>query len=180
LARDFHGFTPITQRWLLSRFLLIVILIVGLAGPAVFAQSRRTPPAAPSLPNPAGEKGLVELERQILEAIRERNTEKLDAILAPDFVYVSPRKRDLRRQEFLNQVKSSPQEIEWLGAEELKIHIYGEIAVITGVQNAKVRSEKTGLQSADSAFTDVFRRRQGRWELVLAFRADMPALPAKK
>ena len=123
----------------------------------------------------------MELERQFLEGIRERNIDKLEAILAPDFLYVSPRKRDLRRPEFLNQVKSSTQEIEWLGAEEMKIHMYGETAVITGIQNAQVRSEKAGLQSSDSSFTDVFRRRQGRWELVLSFRADMPAAaPAKK
>lgn len=159
---------------------LVLILIASLNVPLLYSQARRTPPPAPVLRTPTGEKGLVELERQILEAIRERNIDKLDAILAPDFVYVSPRKRDLHRQEFLNQVRASNSEIEWLGAEEMKIRIYGDVAVVTGVQNSQVRSGKSGVQSTDAAFTDVFRRRQGRWELVLAFIADMPAAPAKK
>ena len=156
-----------------------MILIASLSGP-VFGQSRRTPPAAPTLPNPAGEKGLVGLERQLLEAIRERNTDRLDSILANDFVYVSPRRRDLNRVEFLNQVKSSASEFEWLGAEEMKIHMYGDVAVVTGVQNAQIRSEKGGPQSSDTTFTHVFRRRQGRWELVLAFGGDVPAASPKK
>lgn len=162
------------------RTLLLLILSASFATPALWAQTRRKPAPAPVLRNPTGDKALVELEKQILEAIRERNTGKLDGILAPDFVYVSPRKRDLHKQEFLNHVRSFPMEIEWLSAEEMKIHIYGDIAVVTGIQNAKVRSEKTGVQSGDKAFTDVFRRRQGEWQLVLAFTADIAGASVQK
>ena len=159
---------------------LFLILIACLAPLISFAQTRRTPPPAPTLASPSGEKGLVELERQLLEAIRERNIGKLETILGNDFFHVSPHKRDLNRVDFLNQVKSSASDFEWLGAEEMKIHIYGDVGVVTGVQNAQVRSGKTGVQSTDIAFTDVFRRRQGRWELVLAFRADTPPAAPKK
>lgn len=159
---------------------LFVIAAICLALSSCLAQSRRTPAPAPRLPNPAGEKGLVELERQLLEAIRERNIDRLDSILANDFVYISPRKRDLNRMEFLSQAKSSPSEFEWLGAEEMKIHMYGDVAVVTGLQNAQIRSEKSGLQSSDTAFTHVFRHRQGRWELALAFSGEVPPAPAPK
>jgi ketosteroid isomerase-like protein len=164
---------------ILIRTFLILILSACLAVPLLVAQSRRTPPA-PTLPSPTGEKGLVELERQVLEAIRERNTDKLDSILANDFVSISPRKRDLNRAQFLTEVKSSTSDFEWLGAEEMKIHLYGDVAVVTGLQNAKVRSEKTGVQSSDTTFTHVFRRRQGRWELVLAFGGAVPAASPQK
>jgi Domain of unknown function (DUF4440) len=160
--------------------LLLFALIISFCSSSTLAQSRRTPSPAPTLPSPSGEKGLVELERQLLEAIRERNIGKLETILGNDFFHVSPHKRDLNRVEFLNQVKSSASDFEWLGAEEMKIHIYGDVGVVTGVQNAQVRSGKTGVQSTDIAFTDVFRRRQGRWELVLAFRADTPPAAPKK
>jgi ketosteroid isomerase-like protein len=159
---------------------LVLVLVACLAASVSFGQSRRTPPVAPTLPNPAGEKGLVELERQLLEAIRERNTDKLNSILANDFVSISPRKRDLNRAEFINQTKSSASAIEWLGAEEMKIRMYGDVAVITGLQNSQVRPQKGALQSSDTPFTHVFRRRQGRWELVLAFSGEVPPAPAPK
>jgi ketosteroid isomerase-like protein len=165
---------------LLHRIPLVVILAASLVPLFSCAQSRRTPPPAPRLPGPAGEKGLVELERQFLEAVRERNTDKLEAILANDFVYVAPRKRDLNRAEFISQTKASASEMEWLGAEEMKIHMYGDVAVVTGLQNAQVRSQKGALQSSDTAFTHVFRHRQGRWELALAFSGEVPPAPAPK
>jgi ketosteroid isomerase-like protein len=151
-----------------------------LAVPPALPQSRRGRPPAPKLSGPTGEKALVELESRILRAIRAHDTQTLGGILAADFVYVSPRKKDLSRQQFLQQVKSFSQEIEWLGAEEMKIHMYNDIAVVTGIQNAKVRSEKTGLQSGDTAFTDVFRKSSGEWQLVMAFGADIASVPQKK
>lgn len=160
---------------------LIALILAAFITPSFsVAQSRRTTPTAPRLPSPSGEKGLVELERQFLEAIRERNTDKLNSILANDFVSISPRKRDLNRVEFINQTKTSTSEIEWLGAEEMKIRMYGDVAVITGLQNSQVRPPKGALQSSDTPFTHVFRRRQGRWELVLAFSGDVPPAPPPK
>jgi ketosteroid isomerase-like protein len=162
----------------LFRNLLAFTLTAWLAVLLASGQSRRTRPPAPQLSAPKGAQALVQLEKRILKAIREKNVDALGGMLAADFVYVSPHKRDMMKQEFLRQVKTFPQEIEWLGAEEMKIHIYGDIAVVTGVQNSKVRSERAGVQSGDTAFTDVFRKEAGEWQLVLAFGVDIP--PAKK
>jgi ketosteroid isomerase-like protein len=159
---------------------LALTLTASLAVSLTSGQSRRARPPAPQLSAPKGVQALVQLEKSILEAIREKDVDTLGGILAADFVYVSPRKRDMMKQEFLRHVKTFPHEIEWLGAEEMMIHMYGDIAVVTGVQDARIRSEKTGVQSEDTAFTDVFRKNNGEWQLVLAFGVDIPSTPAKK
>ena len=48
---------------------------------------------------------------------------------------------------------------------DLKVHVYGETAVVTGRNNVKFKKGGKAEQ-IDSRFTDVFVKRDGKWQCV--------------
>ena len=51
------------------------------------------------------------------------------------------------------------------------------MAVITGVQRSKFQGEDGKEQLSSSAFTDVFIKRNGQWQLVLAYGVELANAP---
>jgi hypothetical protein len=76
-----------------------------------------------------------------------------------------------------------PENIDWLSADDMRVRVYGNVAVVTGVKQLRtstgdvdIVAKPTGPPPAERslAFTDVFRRRGSDWELVQEFAADLP------
>jgi ketosteroid isomerase-like protein len=159
-------------------WLFLVVLLLVLAAPA---QTHRTKPAPhkPAATNAedvrSSEEEIVDLEKRIAAAIRHRDTVTLETVLGEHFAYVQPGLPEQDRDQFLKAVKSLPGEFEWLGLDQLKIRFYGDTAVVTGVQNSKVRLKDNALVESDTAFVDVFRRSAGSWELEMVQAVLMPA-----
>lgn len=124
------------------------------------------------------EQVILQIERETMEAIKNKDAGALSRILADDFVLRTPAGPDLNKAEFLKLATSIPVKILSVRGENLKVSLYGQTAVLTGVQRSTTEShdgkEETGL----AAFTDIFVKRKGRWLLVLAYSADLP--PAQK
>lgn len=117
---------------------------------------------------------ILRLEREIMSHIREKETRALGRLLTADFVYRTPG-AELSRAEFLKGIASVPGRITSVEGEGLRVSVYGETAVLTGVQRARVRADDGTEQEGLNAFTDVFVRRNGRWRLALAYGVDLPA-----
>jgi len=132
-------------------------------------------PSAPQGAVRADDAALVDLEKQFFAAIREKDVDKLNGILADDFAYVVPGQPEMTRAQFLKHVRGLPDTIEWLGANEMRIRILGDVAVVTGVRNTKMRNDSGTLVSSDSAFADIFKKNGEEWELVLVHAMDLPA-----
>ena len=122
---------------------------------------------------------ILRLEKEIMGFIREKDTESLGRLLTADFVYRTPG-GEVGRAEFLKGVASVPGRITSVEGEGLRVSVYGETAVLTGVQRARVRADDGSEQEGVSAFTDIFVRRGGRWRLALAYGVELPAEPAPK
>ncbi len=156
-----------------------VLLVLGIISSSSWAQTRRTKkapqPSAPQGAVRADDAALVDLEKQFFAAIREKDTDKLNGILADDFVYVVPGQPEMTRAQFLKHVRGLPDTIEWLGADEMRVKILGDVAVVTGVRNTKERNDSGTLVSSDSAFADIFKRNGEEWELILVHAMDLPA-----
>jgi ketosteroid isomerase-like protein len=113
------------------------------------------------------------VEQRIFRAIEAKDAAALEPILADDFVFRDSRGGDLTRAEFLKNVASIPAKIESVRGEHLKVDVYGDTAILTGLQRAAVTAD--GKQAAShGAFADVFMKRGGRWQLVLAHSVDVP------
>lgn len=124
---------------------------------------------------------ILRLEREIMNYIRAKDTRALERLLTADFVYRTPG-AEVSRADFLKGVAGVPGRITSVEGEGLRVSGYGETAILTGVQRARVRADDGSEQEGVSAFTDVFVRRNGRWRLALAYGIELPvpaAEPAK-
>ncbi|HEX8559366.1 MAG TPA: nuclear transport factor 2 family protein [Pyrinomonadaceae bacterium] len=117
---------------------------------------------------------VLRLERETMEAIRTKDARALGRVLADDFVYRAPGS-EIGRADFLKGVASLPGRILSVEGEDLRVSVYGETAVLTGVQRSRVRTDDGAEHSSVVAFTDVFVRRGGRWRLALAYGVELPA-----
>jgi ketosteroid isomerase-like protein len=115
---------------------------------------------------------ILRLEKEIMAHIRAKDTLALERLLTPDFVYRTPG-AELSRADFLKGIASVPGRIISVEGEGLRVSVYGETAVLTGVQRARVRADDNSEQEGVNAFTDVFIKRRGRWRLALAYGVEL-------
>ena len=118
---------------------------------------------------------LLQIERDIMAAIKGKDTAALETMLADEFTYRTHFGAEADKTEFLKSIASFPMKILSLRGEELNVDIYGETGVITGVQIAEARPPEGEAEESAVAFTDVFVRRDGRWLLVLAYGVELPS-----
>lgn len=111
---------------------------------------------------------ILRLERETMDAIRAKDAKALERILAADFVYRTPG-AELGRAEFLQNISSFPGQILSVKGSELRVNVYGEVAVLTGLQTARARLEDGTEHTSKVAFTDLFVKQGGRWRLSLAY-----------
>jgi len=118
---------------------------------------------------------VLAIERDIMAAIRGKDVATLAPLLADDFIYRTHFGAEADKAAFLESVASFPVEILSLRGEELKVNVYGDTAVLTGVQIAEARPPEGETEESAVAFTDVFLRRNGQWLMVLAYGVELPS-----
>lgn len=121
------------------------------------------------------EQAILQLERETMEAIKNKDATALSRILADDFVLRNPAGNDLNKTEFLKLAQAIPVKILSVQGENLRVNVYGQTAVLTGAQRSTTLSDDGKEETSAAAFTDIFIKRKGRWLLVLAYSIDLPA-----
>ena len=121
---------------------------------------------------------ILRLERETMDAIRAKDSKALERILTADFVYRTPG-AELSRAEFLQNIASLPGRILSVEGTELRVNIYGEAAVLTGVQRSRLKLDDGAEHESAVAFTDIFVKQGGRWRLALAYGVELPEQAAE-
>lgn len=124
---------------------------------------------------PEAAEAILQIERDIMDAIKSKNATALAPMLADDFIYRTHFGAEANKTEFLHSIASFPVEILSIRGEELKVNVYGETAVLTGVQRAEARAPEGEPEESAVAFTDIFVRSEGRWLMVLAYGVELPS-----
>jgi ketosteroid isomerase-like protein len=117
---------------------------------------------------------ILEIESSIMAAIKAKDAAALAPMLADEFVYRTHFGAEADKDQFLESIASFPVEILSLRGQELKVNVYGETAVLTGVQVAEARPPDGETEQSAVAFTDVFVQREGRWLMILAYGVELP------
>ena len=120
---------------------------------------------------------ILKIELGIREAIKNKDAVTLEPMLGDDFIYRTHFGAEAYKEGFLKSIASFPVEILAIRAEELKVNVYGETAVLTGVQLAEARAPEGKAEESAVAFTDIFVRRGGQWLMVLAYGVELPSGP---
>ncbi|HSS20038.1 MAG TPA: nuclear transport factor 2 family protein [Pyrinomonadaceae bacterium] len=118
---------------------------------------------------------ILQIERDIMAAIKAKDATALSPLVADDFVYRTHFGAESSKSEFLQSIAAIPIEIHSLRGDELKVNIYGDTAILTGVQRAEARQPEGEMEESAVAFTDVFVQRDGRWVMVLAYGVELPS-----
>jgi hypothetical protein len=105
------------------------------------------------------------------EWIGNRDSTTLDRILAPDFEHPVSTGDVLDKKTNIAWLVQHPvpPSVHFEFA-SLRVRVYGDAAIATGIVRA---SDDAGAELSRNVFTDVFIRRDGRWQAVSAEETDM-------
>lgn len=108
---------------------------------------------------------LSQIEQRLANAVVERDLQTYSSLLAPDWTTIDLAGRVLTKSQVMEELASKERRIESATIDEIRVRELGEVAVVTG------RTTATGSYQGQRAtvelrFTDVFVRRDGRWQVV--------------
>ena len=108
------------------------------------------------------ERQIRELYRQWTETTVRNDASALERILADDFLGVDPTGSLYSKADAIKEAKSGPSALESLRLNEIKIRLFGGVAVVQGSETFKRKDGKTGR----FVYTDVMVKRNRRWQIV--------------
>jgi len=121
---------------------------------------------------------LKQAEQRIFHAIQARDLAALEAELDEDFVLSPIGQPEQDRPAFLAAIRDMPYQILEIHGEEIRVHALGEVALVTGIQRARVALPDNGaIVNAATAFVDAFVRSGAGWRLRHAVSVELPAAP---
>ena len=108
-------------------------------------------------------KELTALNRDYVASVQNSDVKRFDEILAEDFYCSNPDKSLVDRAAFLKQT-AKPVAIKNLKAEDVKIRILGDFAII----HARTSYTAADGQQAHGRYTDCWAKQNGKWLAVSA------------
>lgn len=108
---------------------------------------------------------LTQIEHRLVKAWLESDRKTVDSILASDWSVIDLTGHVLTKEQVMKELGSGDRRIESGSVDDLRVRVFGNTAVVTG------RSELSGTYQGKRAsvtqrFTDVFVKRNGRWQAV--------------
>jgi len=115
------------------------------------------------------ENEVLAVQNQFWTALTNKDRDLFEAILAPDFIALSPGEPDQSREELIEILTGLHGIAGEISGEGMRVHIYGDIAVLTGVQVAEITLPGGGSAIISRIMlTNVFRNEGGQWRIVLS------------
>ena len=149
----------------MKHILLSVVLAVVAAATAPAQSESRAARAKRSV-----EGQLIELERQLSEALVREDAPVLDRLWSNDLVFTFPNGKVSNKAQRLAGQKPAAQPSQSEAAttnDEVKVFLYGSTAVVT-VLTTWSGKENNQAYSSQFQATHVWAKQQGRWQLVAA------------
>jgi ketosteroid isomerase-like protein len=119
------------------------------------------------------EEELLKLEEAFAEAIVKNDPEAIGRFVADDWIIIDPDGGIVDRTRFFEVIKSGALTHEMMESEDFRVRVYGDSAVVTGVTRTKGKFMGQEFSTQERA-TDVFVKRDGRWQCVLTHLTRCP------
>jgi ketosteroid isomerase-like protein len=117
---------------------------------------------------------LISLQHEWMDAWRRRDREALERILAPEFILTSARSDRLMPRDLWLETAMTRASAESFRYDDFRVDVFGDAAV--------VRSRLSQVATVDGEpwndtfmLTDVWIRRDGRWQVVARHASTPPA-----
>lgn len=144
--------------------LVALIFVVACGQSSQQAATGSNPPPAVA-PGENVEQTLAKMEQDWVDAILKHDTAMVDQILADDFVTTLPDGRIQMKAQGIEDLKSGAFTAESMTINDVKVRVFGDTAVVTLGQSEKSQ-EKGKDMSGRTLWTDIFVKRNGKWQIV--------------
>jgi ketosteroid isomerase-like protein len=111
---------------------------------------------------------IYQVQQQFWSALQSKDKGALEHLLAEDFIGRSLGHPNQDRTAFIDTLTSFPVQVRSVGSDNLEVHIFGTIAVVTGLQVAQLEFADGQVKENRIAITNIFQQQNGRWLLKLA------------
>ncbi len=111
------------------------------------------------------ERGVIDLDRKRMRAMAAKDVETLENLLADDLVYTHSSARLDTKKSLIRAMVSGATVYTSIEPSGVKAQDLGDTVVLTGIAQIKVASNGTP-NAFGVRFTDVYTRRDGRWQMV--------------
>ena len=108
----------------------------------------------------------MKLEKEFAEAIVKNDPEAIGRFVADDWIIIDADGGIVDKARFLGVIKSLVLTHELMETDDIRVRVYGDSAVVTGLARSKGKFMQQEFASSERA-TDVFVKRDGRWQCVL-------------
>jgi len=115
----------------------------------------------------SAEEELLKLEREFTEAIVANDPEAIERFVADDWIIINSDGGIIDKERFLGVIKSGALTHEMMESDDIRVRIYGESAVVTGLARSQGKFMGQDFSTRERA-TDVFVRHDGQWRCVLS------------
>jgi ketosteroid isomerase-like protein len=133
-----------------------VVLMMALAVPGGWAQTPNT-----------SEQELTRLENDWSQAVVRRDGTALQRFYADEYIFTDEKGVVWNKAKEIADISSGAFRLTSYKFDDLKVHNYGDVAVVTGRNTIKGLWENVKRDiSGPYRFTDVFVKRAGRWQCV--------------
>jgi len=112
------------------------------------------------------EEELLKLENAFAEAIVNNDLESIRRLVTDDWIIIDPNGEIVDRTRFFEVIKSGVLTHDMMKSKDSRVRVYGDSAVVTAVTRTKGKFMGHDFSTQERA-TDVFVKRDGRWQCVL-------------
>ena len=112
------------------------------------------------------EEELLKLEKEFAEAIVRNDFESIGRLVTDDWIIIDPKGEIVDRTRFFEVIKSGALTHDTMESEDFRVRVYGDSAVVTAITSTKGKFMGQEFSTQERA-TDVFVKRDGRWQCVL-------------
>jgi ketosteroid isomerase-like protein len=112
------------------------------------------------------EEELLELEKQFAAAIVSNDLGAIGRFVTDDWIIIGGDGEIVDRARFCEVIKSGALTHDKMESEDFRVRVYGDSAVITGITSTHGKFMGQEFSTHERA-TDVFVKRDGRWQCVL-------------
>lgn len=111
---------------------------------------------------------IIKLEEEWHNAYVKRDPAPLERILADEYVFVGGSGRSINKAQAIEGLKNDAATYEYSTPYDMDFRFYGDTVVVIGRTKEKGKAKDGAEFSVEYRWTDVFVKRDGRWQCVAA------------
>ncbi len=120
------------------------------------------------------EQAVMQMEEELRVAISKGDTKTYGRLVGDDYVFTNQDAVIRTKAQMVSAYDSGSIKYESVMFDEIKVHAYGDTAVVTGRNTAKGQDNGKDI-GGQFRYTRVYVKRQGKWQLVATQATRIPA-----